>query len=74
MSVRNQKAVRNFIPGGTTLNDFGFQVVKRIRKDFEVNGNFTVEHWKAPIYLPSEQTVTTTNIPLTWFPERKVSF
>jgi hypothetical protein len=74
VNVRNQKAVRNFIPGGTTLNDFGFQAVKRIRKDFEVNGNFTVEHWKAPIYLPSEQTVTTTNIQLTWFPERKVSF
>ena len=74
VSVRNQKAVNNFIPGGTTLNDFGFQVVKRIRKDIEVNGNFTVEHWKAPIYLPGEQTVTTTNIQLTWFPERKVSF
>jgi hypothetical protein len=62
------------IPGGTTLNDFGFQVVKRIRKDIEVNGNFTVEHWKARIYLPGEQTVTTTNIQLTWFPQRKVSF
>jgi hypothetical protein len=62
------------IPGGTTLNDLGFQVVKRIGKDIEVNGNFTVEHWKAPIYLPGEQTVTTTNIQVTWFPERKVSF
>jgi hypothetical protein len=89
VNARNQKATKDFIPGsttqtvpgtdllipgGTTLNDFGFQVVKRIRKDFEVNGNFTVEHWKAPIYLPGEQTVTTTNIQLTWFPERKVSF
>ena len=62
------------LAGGTTLNDFGFQVVKRIRKDFEVNGNFTLEHWKAPIYLPGEQTVTTTDIQLTWYPERKVSF
>ena len=62
------------VPGGTTLNDFGFQAVKRIGKNIEVNGNFTVEHWKAPIYLPGEQTVTTTNIQITWFPERKVSF
>jgi hypothetical protein len=61
-------------PGGTTLNDLSFQAVKRIGKDFEVNGNFTLEHWKAPIYLPGEQTVTTTEIRLTWFPERKVSF
>lgn len=62
------------VPGGTTLNDFGFQAVKRIGKDIEVNGNFTVEHWKAPIYLPGKQTVTTTNIQITWFPNRKVSF
>ena len=61
-------------PGGTTLNDFGFQAVKRIGKDIEVNGSFTLEHWKAPVYLPGEQTVTTTNIQVTWYPERKVSF
>ena len=61
-------------PGGTTLNDINFQVVKRIGKDFEINGNFALEHWKAPIYLPGQQTVTTTTIQLTWFPERKVSF
>jgi hypothetical protein len=61
-------------PGGTTLNDINFQVVKRIGKDFEVNGNFSLEHWKAPIYLPGQQTVTTTTIQLTWFPERKISF
>jgi hypothetical protein len=62
------------VPGGTTLNDFSFQAVKRIGKDIEVNGNFTVEHWRAPVYLPGEQTVTTTNIQITWFPNRKVSF
>jgi hypothetical protein len=61
-------------PGGTTLNDINFQVVKRIGKDFEVNGNFAYERWKAPIYLPGQQTVTTTTIQLTWFPERKISF
>jgi hypothetical protein len=61
-------------PGGTTLNDINFQIVKRIGKDFEVNGNFALEHWKAPIYLSGEQTVTTTTVQLTWFPGRKVSF
>lgn len=62
------------IPGGTTVNDIGFQAVKRVGKDFEINGNFAVEHWKAPIYLSGEQTVTTTNIQLTWFPGRKIKF
>ena len=96
VSMRNQKATKDFIPGsatltlpgktatctetnclvpgGTTLNDVSFQVVKRLGKDFEVNGNFSVEDWKAPIYLPGEQTVTTTTIQLTWFPERKANF
>jgi hypothetical protein len=62
------------VPGGTTLNDINFQVVKRIGKDFEINGNFAYDRWKAPIYSPGQQTVTTTTIQVTWFPERKVSF
>jgi hypothetical protein len=74
VGVRNQKATTYFIPGGTTLNDINFQAVKRIGKDFELNGNFSYERWKAPIYLPGQQTVTTTTIQLTWFPERKISF
>jgi hypothetical protein len=74
VSARNQKAVTNFIPNGTTLNDIAFQAVKRIGKDFEINGNFAVEHYKAPIYITGERTVTTTNIQLTWYPQRKVSF
>jgi hypothetical protein len=89
LGLRNQKATKDFIPGsstpttpggttyipgGTTLNDINFQAVKRLGKDFELNGNFALEQWKAPIYLPGRQTVTTTTIQLTWFPERKVSF
>jgi hypothetical protein len=74
VGVRNQKAAKDFIPGGTTLNDINFQAVKRIGKDFEINGNFTYERWKAPIYLPGQQTVTSTTIQLTWFPKRKISF
>ncbi len=78
---RSQKAAKDFIPGGTTLNDINFQVVKRIGKDFEVNGNFAYERWLAPIYPTgtptypaTQQTVTTTTIQLTWFPKNKLSF
>ena len=81
VGVRNQKAAKDFIPGGTTLNDINFQVVKRIGRDFEVNGRFTYEQWKAPIYPTgtpiypaSQQDVTNTTIQLTWYPERRVSF
>jgi hypothetical protein len=74
LGLRNQKASKDFISGGTTLNDINFQVVKRIGKDFEINGNFAYERWKAPIYLTGQQTVTTTTIQLTWYPSRKTSF
>jgi hypothetical protein len=73
-SVRNQKASKDFIPGGTTLSDFSVQAVTRIRKDFEIDGTFTLEHWKAPVYLPGSQTVTSTTIQITWFPKRKIGF
>ena len=71
VSFRTQKAEKDFIAGGTTLNDFDFQMVKRIKKDLEIDGSFGLEHWKAPIYLPGQQTVTNTTIQLTWFPVGK---
>jgi len=81
VGVRNQKTAKDFIPGGTTLNDIHAQVVKRISRDFEVNGNFAHQQWKAPIYptgvpvYPANQhDVTTTTIQLTWYPQRKVNF
>ncbi len=74
VGARNQKAAKDFIPGGTTLNDFNVQAVKRIHKDFEIDGTFTLEYWKAPVDLPGLQTVTSTTIQLTWFPERKIGF
>jgi hypothetical protein len=74
VGVRNQKAAKDFIPGGTTLNDINFQIVKRLRKDLELNGQFTFEHWKAPIYLNGQQTVTSTTLQLTWYPKRQIRF
>lgn len=81
VSARNQKVAKDFVPGGTTLNHVDFQAVKRIGKDFEIDGRFGFEHWKAPIYptgvplYPAGQnTVTDTTIQLTWFPQRRTSF
>ena len=81
VGLRNQKVAKDFIPGGTTLNDVNFRVLKRIGRDFQVDGRFAYEQWKAPIfptgiptYPASQQNVTTTTIQVTWFPERKVSF
>jgi len=85
LSGRRQKNAKDFVPGGTTLNDINFQVVKRFNHSLELNGNFSYEQWLAPVtvvpgnpasdlYLPGRQSVTTTTVQLTWFPNRKVSF
>jgi len=74
LGVRNHKVSKDFVPGGTTLNDFNIQVVKRIKKDLEIKGSLTIEHWKAPVYLAGPQTVTAATVQVTWFPGRKVSF
>jgi hypothetical protein len=71
---RNQKVAKDFIPGGTTFNDISFQFVKRLSRDLEFNGTFELAHWKAPIYLPGDQTTTTTAVKITWFPHRKANF
>jgi hypothetical protein len=73
MGVRNQKATTYFIPGGTTLNDITGQMVKRIGKNFEINGNFAYERWRAPIYRSGQQTAMTTTIQVSWYPDKKVT-
>jgi len=71
---RGQKAAKDFIKYGTTINDFGLQTVKRIGRNFEINGNFTLERWQAPIYKSGLQTVTNTSVQLTWYPDVKAKF
>jgi hypothetical protein len=67
-SARNQKIAKDFIPGGTTLNDFRIQFVKRLGSNFEGSFEFIHEDWKAPIYMSGRQTSTVTTVRLTWFP------
>jgi len=73
-SWRGQKAAKDFISGGTTINDFSAQLVKRLTPDLELKGSFTDEHYLIPVYLTGKQNVTNTTIQLTWYPERKTSF
>jgi hypothetical protein len=69
LSYLNKKTPKDFIPGGTTQNQFKATVVKRIGKDLEVNAWVQYERWKAPIYLPGQQTDTTTAVQFTWHPK-----
>lgn len=70
LMYRNAKASKDFIPGGTTQNDFEVYVCKRVLKDFEVRGSIQYERWKAPLYQPGEQSDTVTGVQLTWLGAR----
>ena len=65
---RNAKASNEFVPGGTTQNDFEWYVCKRVRKEVEIRGTLQYERWKAPIYETGARTDTSGSVQLTWFP------
>ena len=74
VSARNQKAPKDFIPGGTTINDLNIEVQKRIGHDLEIKGKFSLEKLDIPVYLSGNRTVTATTIQFTWYPTRTVNF
>ena len=69
-SYRNAKAAKDFIPDGTTQNDFQVSAVKRIHKDLELRGFLQYERWKAPVYKPGLQNDTAATVQMTWFPHK----
>jgi hypothetical protein len=65
----NKKTPFNFIPGGTTQNQFRASVVKRLGKEVELNSWVQYEGWKAPVYKPGLQKNTSIAFQLTWYPK-----
>lgn len=66
-NYRNAKTSDKFISGGTTQNDYTFQVCKRLRKEIEIRGFLQFEGWKAPIYKTGAQSDTSASVQITWF-------
>jgi hypothetical protein len=65
----NKKTPFNFIPGGTTQNQFTASVVKRFGRDVQLNAWVQYEGWKAPIYKSGLQKNTSVAVDLTWYPK-----
>lgn len=87
LNYRNAKAAKDFIPGapnptnphavpgGTTQNDFGFTVVKRLGEDVELNGWLQYERWNVPLLKSGTQSDTSTWVQVTWHPRKlQISF
>ena len=71
----HKKTSKDFIPGGTTQNQAKLDVVKRLRRDVELDGWVQYEGWKAPVYSPGTRLVKDTTVALqfTWFPKLHAS-
>jgi Capsule assembly protein Wzi len=67
-SYRNAEAAKDFIPGGTTQNDFQVSARKRIGKQLEVQGWVQYEGWKAPVYRPGKQSDISAAAQITFYP------
>jgi hypothetical protein len=74
VNFRSAKAARDFIPGGTTQTDFGFDLVKRLTPNVEVKANVQYEQWLVPLYKYGRQSDTTTTFQLTWYPREDRRF
>jgi len=70
-TYRHAKSSIQFIPGGTTQNDYEVRVCKRVMKDIEIRGSVQYEGWKAPIYKSGLQSDTTAEVQITWFPHEQ---
>jgi len=65
----HKKTAKDFVPDGTTQNQFKASVVKRFAKDVELNAWVQYEGWKAPAYKPGLQKDTSVAVQLTWYPK-----
>ncbi len=65
----NKKNAKDFIPSGTTQNQFTVSLVKRLSENVELNTWVQFEGWKAPYYKPGLQRDTVGALQLTWYPK-----
>jgi hypothetical protein len=71
-SYLNKKTPKDFVPDGTTQNQYKVTVVKRFGPNIEANAWVQVEHWKAPIYKTGGQTDTVAAFQFTWYPKMQL--
>ncbi len=65
----NKKTPKDFIPGGTTQNQFKLSVVKRLGQDYELDASYQYERWKAPVYLAGARSDSVGSLQITYFPK-----
>jgi hypothetical protein len=69
LGYRNVKASQQFVPGGTTQNDFSVRAVFRVKRDIELNLFEQLEFWKAPVLATGLQKDFTSALQIAYFPK-----
>ena len=68
-----KRTPKDFIPGGTSQDQFKVDVVKRLGKNVELNAWMQIERWKAPIYISNtgngSNIDNTIAVQLKWYPK-----
>ncbi|HEY4010881.1 MAG TPA: capsule assembly Wzi family protein, partial [Acidobacteriaceae bacterium] len=68
LQYMNKKTPKDFIPEGTTQNQFTVDVVKNLRKDIQLNAWMQYERWKAPLYKVGQQNDVVVAAQIKFFP------
>ncbi|MBV8208396.1 MAG: phosphatase PAP2 family protein [Acidobacteria bacterium] len=69
LSWRNAKTSPQFVPGGTTQNDFSIAARLRVRKDLELWSSVQYERWDVPLLSSTRQSDIVTWVQLTFWPK-----
>jgi hypothetical protein len=69
-----KKNAKDFVAGGTTQDIYRVDVIKRLRRDVELNAWFQEERWKAPVWKAGQQSSTTGAFQVTWYPKMRSGF
>jgi hypothetical protein len=68
LEYMNKKTPKDFIPQGTTQNQFTVDVVKNLRRDIQLNAFLQYERWKAPIWVTGQQNDVTVAAEIKFYP------
>jgi hypothetical protein len=69
LEYMNKKGPKDFIPLGTTQNQFTVDVVKNLRRDIQLNAWMQYERWKAPIYKTGQQNDVVVAAQIKFYPK-----
>ena len=73
MEYMKKRTPSDFIPGGTSQNQYKFEVLKKLGRDVQLDTWLQIERWKAPVYIQNPNNAanfdTTFAVQMKWYPK-----